>query len=117
MNDKEYHDVEHHSRAELQRCLASTSSLVICAALVSAAFHETDWRWVQGQCLAFLSHGNPDVRGVAATCFGHLARIHHVLDESVVRPALGSALNDPLISGRAEDALDDMSIFLTKRSG
>ena len=84
----------------------------ICRALVAAAFSETDWRWVQGQCLFFLTYPDIEVRGLAATCLGHLARIHQKLDLEVVIPALKSHLKDKEIFGQVQEALEDIEMYM-----
>lgn len=109
-----YHDVQPISRQEAVEVLAGTNSVTICHALVSLAFHEPDWQWVQGQCVDRLRDGNTDVAGVAATCLGHLARLHRCLDMSSVIPALESAKKRDEIRGRVEDALDDIQTYLGK---
>jgi hypothetical protein len=91
--------------------LASGSQEQITDALVGLAYHEQDWRWVQSQCLRFLSSADPDVRGLAATCLGHIARILGRVDKELVLPALQPLLTDPQIAGRVEDALEDIRIF------
>ena len=87
----------------------------ICKSLVGAAFYEPDWRWVQNKCLDFLSHEDDEIRGLAATCLGHLARIHGVIDEQRVVPAIKALLNDPACAGQADDALCDIRQFVTKK--
>src|ERR1051326_2548243 len=84
----------------------------ICDALVGIAYYDPDWRWVQSYCLLFLNHRDADIRGLAATCLGHLARIHRVIDLNIVLPELKKLLKDPEIGGRVEDALSDIEIFL-----
>jgi len=44
-----YHHTERIPRA--QEIFDSGTGLEISTALVSIAFHEPDWRWVQGICL------------------------------------------------------------------
>ena len=96
-------------RAAAEVEFASGDSLRICKALVSLAFHDPDWHWVQDICLRFLNDNNPEIGGVSATCLGHLARIHGKLDRERVVAALRNRLDDPEIGGRVEDALDDIS--------
>lgn len=84
----------------------------ICDALLAVTLHDEDWKWVQMQCLHFLGHTDPNVSGLAATCLGHLARIHRKLDRELVIRALKKWLKDEKISGRVQDALDDIEIFL-----
>jgi len=84
----------------------------IYAALLSAAYFDPEWRWVQEQCLGFLNHPDNSVRWVAATCLGHLARIHGQLDVEVVLARLVPLKSDPHIGPGVEDALEDIKFFL-----
>jgi hypothetical protein len=94
--------------------LASGSREQITDALVGLAYHDTDWQWVQSQCLSFLSNPDPDVGGLAATCLRQLARIHGRVDKQLVLPALQRLLTDPQVAGVAEDALENIRIFTSK---
>jgi len=49
---------------------------------------------------------------VAATCLGHLARIHRQLDTDAVTAALDRQRGDELVGPRAEDALDDIDLYM-----
>jgi hypothetical protein len=100
------------TRDDAQVALDSDSPSIVCDALVRITYHDPDWRWVQEQLLKFSKHSNADIRGLAATCFGHLARIHRVLDLKLVLPVLSELLRDSEVSGRAQDALDDIRIYL-----
>lgn len=100
------------TKVEASKVFSTGTSNEICDALVSVTFYEEDWKWSQTQCLHFLNHKNCDISGLAATCLGHIARIHHKLDKKIVIAALKTRLNDPNISGRVQDALDDIDIFL-----
>ena len=80
--------------------------------LLSLAYHCPNWRCVQDLCVQYSRHQDVDVRGVAVLCFGHLARIHGVLDTGVVLPLLKELANDPEIGGWVQDALDDIRMFL-----
>ena len=73
--------------------------LLICFALLSMAFYEADWKWAQGQCLHFLEHSDVNVRAMAVTSLGHIARIHRNLEREIVEKALSKHLNDEKISG------------------
>jgi hypothetical protein len=81
-------------------------------ALLSAAYYEPDWRWAQNLCLDFLSHDDRALRGLAATCLGHVARIHRQLDVDVVLSRLATLKTDPFIGGSVQDALDDIRFYL-----
>lgn len=84
------------------------------AALLSLAFHDPDWRWVQEQCLHYAKHRSVAVRGQAALCLGHLARIHRALDLKVAMPVLRELASKPETRGQAADALSDIEIFIPK---
>ena len=97
---------------EAQAALASDDAVRICDALLRVSLFSSDWRSAQEQCLHFLKHPVADVRGAAATCLGHLARLHRTIDTPTVVPALRRLLADPLVGGRAQDALDDIDVYV-----
>lgn len=99
-------------QAELILSDTETNIGLICETLVRVAFFETDFDWVQGQCLHFCKHKNPDIRGLAVTCIGHLARIHGTLNMDLVQPVLDGLLNDAEIAGNVQDTLDDIEMFI-----
>ncbi len=100
------------SRDEAEKIFSTGTNDEICDALLAIAFYDEDWKWAQTQCLLFLNHTSPDISGLAATCLGHIARIHHKLDKELVITALMGRLKDPKISGQVQDALDDIEMFL-----
>lgn len=67
-----------------------------------------DWRELQELYLGLLDHGDRQVRLLAATCLGHVARVHGRLDEDRVVPALERR--------GATNALDDIRTFLHPRA-
>ena len=109
-----YEPIEPIDRNQAEKLLVSNRRDVICRTLVSVAMFESDRRWAEGQCLKFARHDDPFVRGVAATCLGHLARIHGTIDEDEVVPVVVELLRDkdPATRGKAQDALSDFSTFL-----
>ena len=107
-----YKDVLPITRQEAEEAFSTGNVEKTCDALVRLSYHESDWKWVQSQCLRFGKNPHSEIRGVVATCIGHLARIHGVLDIETVHPLLEELLSDPEISGRAQDALDDIEIYL-----
>jgi hypothetical protein len=96
----------------LELLLGSDDEQDVQDALLSAAYYDSDWRWVQGKCLAASRHPDSRVRWVAATCFGHLARIHHQLDLEVVLQRLTELKDDPPVKPSAQDALDDIRFYM-----
>src|SRR4051812_11684801 len=107
-----YHNPRPIERSEAVAALASSKSQVVTDALIRLALHDADWPWVQARCLEALDNPEVAVRRTAATCLGHLARIHRQLDLIVVLPALRRLQGDPDAAGTAEDALDDILTFV-----
>lgn len=107
-----YREVVKRDRAEIELLLLSTDPTDILDALLSAAYYNPDWRWVQERCLEFLDHKECSIRGLSATCLGHLARIHKQLDLEVVLPRLAKLKDDPEIGASVQDALDDIRFYL-----
>jgi hypothetical protein len=106
-----YHNVFPVDKVAAEKNFASEDVEKICHTLVAVALHEIDWKWVQDKCLTFFMNESPDISGLAATCLGHLARIHGQLEKDKVIPLLKSRLNDPAIAGQIEDALNDIEMF------
>ncbi len=107
-----YHEIFPMGRPELEVLLESGNESAIIEALLSAAYYDPDWRWVQGVCLRFLDHAEVAVRSNAATCLGHIARIHKTLDLELVLTRLLPLKRDAAIGPWVEDALEDIRFFL-----
>jgi len=107
---RKYTEVVPIAKSEAEQIFASDQADNICDAMVGIAFFEQDWKWAQDKCLSFLESTNTDVSRLAATCLGHIARIHHKIEKKVIA-ALRSRLNDANIAGQVEDALDDIEQF------
>jgi hypothetical protein len=107
----QFDNVKVIDRQSAEVAFASGNEGEVCCALVSLAFHESDWLWVQNQCLYFLENDNKNIAGVAATCLGHLARIHRKIEKAKVMAALKLHLSNAEIAGVIEDALDDILMF------
>ena len=106
--------IEPIDRKQAEHLLASEARETICPTLLRVALFEPDRRWAQKQCLRFASHKDSFVRRVAATCLGHLARIHKAIDEDEVIPVVRELLQDkdPGTRAIAEDTISDFSIYL-----
>jgi hypothetical protein len=109
-----YETIEPISKDRAERLLAKDQRETICRTLVRVAMFEPDRHWAQSQCLRFASHKDSFVRGVAATCLGHLVRIHKAIDEDEVIPVVRQLLQDrdPQIRAIAEDTISDFSMHL-----
>lgn len=107
-----YLPVKEISRADAEEALGSADVEKISFALVSISSCENDFAWVQNKLLDFLEHPNSDISGLAATCLGHLARKHGIVDKGHVVKRLRSHLDNGAVAGRVSDALDDIETFL-----
>jgi len=112
---RHYEEVLPISRELAELALRTDDEHARIDALLRLAYHDTDWTWVQDQCLRYLDDPNAGVRGMAALCLGHLARIHRRLDVDRVLPILHGLESDPQIGWRVQDALDDIEVFLGRR--
>lgn len=96
---------------EAEHAFMSNDPDRICNALVSIALFAKDWQWAQSKCLHFLNDQNSTISGLSATCLGHIARVHGKLDKQKVISALKGHLDNPEISSRIEDAIEDIERF------
>ncbi|HEY7183141.1 MAG TPA: hypothetical protein VIC84_17045 [Blastocatellia bacterium] len=108
----QYDEIDSISRSEAMVALGSGNPRDICKALVRLAFHDPDWEWVQSLCIELAEHSTVEVQLTAILCLGHLARIHRALDLEKVAPLLIALRKNPLLSGRVDDAMNDIEIFL-----
>jgi hypothetical protein len=85
-------------------------------AMVGTALYDRgDWKELQELHLQLLKHDDRQVSSLAATCLGHLARVHRQLDEARVVEALRRNRSVPHMSGTVTDAMDDIETFLHPR--
>lgn len=93
--------------------LQSSDSAVATEALMYICFNIDDAEWVQDKCIEIIERdGDVNLRKLAITCIGHVARIYSEINKEKVMPVLERCLKDPTFSGRAEDALQDIEIFV-----
>jgi hypothetical protein len=95
----EYEALDPITREAAEEAFAGGDAAAIGDALTRAVLRD-DWRWAQEWSLRLLEHFDPFVRGVAASSFGELARIHQALDWDRVIPALEQLLSDPIAGAR-----------------
>ncbi|WP_165975970.1 hypothetical protein [Actinomadura rubrisoli] len=110
-----YEEIPDLTREDLENALLRQDDEAAQNALLSLALHGHDWKWVQDQCLGLLNNPSQPLRSTAVICLGHIARIHKKLDLDRVLPALRHALNDPQTAGYAEQAIDDIELFIPAR--
>jgi len=104
-----------YNKQKLEAMLRSEDMTVATDALLYLCFNIDDPEWIQIKCIDVIEkHRNDDVRGLAMTCIGHVARMHKVIDKSLVIPVLFEKLKHSTLSGRAQDAFDDIDVFINR---
>ena len=104
MPDKlKYAEIKPRLREDLEVALSGIDENEICNALYSAAQHEVDWRWSQGQCLKMLNHESLLVRSTALNALGEIAIFRGHLDLEMVLPVIQRLVNDPALGPFVED--------------
>ncbi|WP_433193206.1 hypothetical protein ACQP1G_31285 [Nocardia sp. CA-107356] len=106
-----YQRLDPVERDDAQTMIDSGDSRAASAAILRLALHDPDGDRVTDRALGLLDSADADVRAVAATALGHIARLHRSIDRENVVPALRALLSDPKTAGRAGDALDDIAMF------
>lgn len=109
-----YEAIEPGSKDEVEAAISRNEPSELLYAVVSAALHSDDPTWAEGICLRLAEHEHFNVRGNAILGFGHIARIHHQLNEGRVKPLIEAALRDEsdYVRGQADGAADDVELFL-----
>ena len=111
---KRYEEPEPASPRDVTEALAHGDHQTAARALVGAAFYYPNWREVQALCLRLLNDDDRELAAVAATCLGHLARIHGELDVEVVLAALEEHRNDEVVGSHVRDALEDIALYISR---
>lgn len=77
-------------------------------AMLSLSYYDSERSRVELLLRSAIEPGNdPEVRRLAITCLGHVARIHGAIDDESVEK-LKTLQTDPELSGTVEDALGDI---------
>lgn len=92
--------------------LSSGDGFRMSEALTRVALFEPDRRWAEDRVVEAMEQDDPWLLGVATTCAGHIARTHRRLDTERIVPMLRSLLRNQEVAGRAQDALDDIEVYL-----
>ncbi len=80
-------------------------------ALLELTYNESDRSWLQTFLLECLeSEVDGQVRALAVTCVGHVARLDHKISPALVM-RLNELRDDSVLGGIVEDALDDITSF------
>ena len=99
------------SKNEFLKVIETAEIVPLCQAVVDVVHSVDDYEWLRDQFETLLEHPNENVRGVTATCIGHLARLHAAADREQLLSLLQPCLSDSSIRGQVEDAIDDIRRF------
>lgn len=100
------------ARYRAEKMLATGDPAAILHALLRLSLHGPDFGYAERKALEYVHHPDVWVRRNAATALGHVARVHGSADVDAVMRALVSMLSDPEACGWADDALDDMEMYM-----
>jgi hypothetical protein len=101
--------------SEAEAMMTSERPDEVCNGLLSVTLYSRDLALAQSWCLRLAGHVSPEVRGLVATCIGHLARLHGQLDltSAVETLRVLSLPYDATVAGRVADALEDVEQYLS----
>ena len=111
-----YEEIPVLGKAEIERQLMSADPLEVARALLSAALNVADRHWVEELCISKIASGDDNIRSAAITSFMHLARIHRELDTERIFPILARYHAEPEFQGLIDDALEEISFYLQKKT-
>lgn len=106
-----YQDTSEITKTDFLEVVASGVITHMCQAVVDAVHSIEDYDWLLCQFKHLLGHPNDQIRGVTATCIGHIARLDLEADGEELLRLLRPMLSDVQIVGQVEDAIDDVRIF------
>ncbi|MGO1056610.1 hypothetical protein [Crossiella sp. CA198] len=99
-------------RADMISDIRSSDIGLATDALLGLTYNEPDRTWLEGVLLECVGPGNDEqIRALSVTCMGHVARLHRAISPKLIEK-LKELLGDPVLGGRAEDALDDVESFV-----
>ena len=95
--------------------VGSGNSMEICAATINAVHYINDYDWLVNQLALSIVHNETEIRGVTVTCIGHLARLYEDANREALLALLTPLKNDEELSGRVQDAIDDINTYLKNK--
>ncbi|MCC4607776.1 hypothetical protein LL967_07815 [Xanthomonas campestris pv. zinniae] len=99
---------------DLEEKLSSSDRDVVATTMLYISHNISENPWTQEKLISLLGNRDADIRGLALTCLGHVARISGKINSDLVFPVLKKMLLDESLGGRAQDALDDIEMFVKK---
>ena len=112
MGELEYEEIDSVSHAEADVALRGSDYRLIARIMIVLGLYDDDWLWVQQRALPLLSHDSEIVVSSAILALAHTARVNRSIDKGVVIPALQLVAADPRYTGKVQDAIDDIDIYV-----
>jgi hypothetical protein len=103
------------NKQEIESEIKSNNIDLATNKLLDICFNSEDWKWVQDICISLIKNKTvkEDLRRLAITCIGHLARIHSMIEKDKVLPFLEKVKKEnENLAGTIDDTLDDISMFV-----
>lgn len=103
-------------RSQIEKGISSDNKQSVIDDILGMVFSSVadEVPWISEKLMELSKNKDLDIAGLSLTCFGHLARLHsNIGDYDKVISLLRSKQDDPDLQGRAEDALEDISLFLS----
>ena len=104
-------------KSKTEKLISSDDKQSVIDGILDMVFNSKAYEvpWISENLMELSKNKDLDIAGLSLTCFGHLARLHsNIGDYGKVISLLHSKQNDPELQGRAEDALEDISLFLSE---
>lgn len=108
----QYDEPKEASKTEFTDIVRTGDVAMICDAIVRAVYFIPDYDWLLKQYILLSKHPDLEVRGVTITCIGHLARLNGKANKTQLLEILKPLLANRELSGRVEDAIDDVNAYL-----
>ena len=104
-------------KSKTEKLISSYDKQSVIDGILDMVFNSKAYEvpWISEKLMELSKNKDLDIAGLSLTCFGHLARLHsNIGDYDKVISLLHSKQDDPELQGRAEDALEDISLFLSE---
>ncbi|HGF8838333.1 TPA: hypothetical protein ACJCQ4_001850 [Neisseria meningitidis] len=105
-------------KEQVEKMIYSKNKQSVIDGMLGMTFssEEDEIPWISEKLTELSKHKDLDIARLSLTCFGHLARMHeNIGDCDKVIALLLSKQGDPDFQGFAEDALDEISLFIFKK--
>jgi hypothetical protein len=105
-----------YTKADLNELLQSNDKDIVIDALLYSCFNINDAEWIQDTCLQLISKSeDKNVRQLAITCIGHVARMYGKINQPKVLPILNKLRMDENLSGCVSNTFGDIEVFILRK--